>query len=206
MLQGHVARRINPAIAGPQEVVHVDAFLRVVSHPGHLEIELLDVGNAPDSHEDLIHRNDGLLVIAHEMHAPGAVLEGDFRHFRIEIPRRGFRSRNILPQSIFSCGMTRKTTLPTIENVFVPDERKIQVRRRLNRARGQVDGIERMLSENRPCAEILQQIAAAQEALRGAGKLMVRNYMENCATEGIKAGREKEVYDEFLDLIYRMVR
>ncbi|MEO8191407.1 MAG: metal-sensitive transcriptional regulator [Acidobacteriota bacterium] len=102
--------------------------------------------------------------------------------------------------------MTRKPTLPTIENVFVPDERKIQVRKRLNRARGQVDGIERMLSENRPCAEILQQIAAAQEALRGAGKLMVRNYMEKCATEGIKAGREKEVYDEFLDLIYRMVR
>ncbi len=102
--------------------------------------------------------------------------------------------------------MTRKPTLPTIEIVFVPDERKIQVRKRLNRARGQVDGIERMLSENRPCAEILQQIAAAQEALRGAGKLMVRNYMEKCATEGIKAGREKEVYDEFLDLIYRMVR
>ncbi len=102
--------------------------------------------------------------------------------------------------------MTRKLTLATIENVFVPDERKIQVRKRLNRARGQVDGIERMLSENRPCAEILQQIAAAQEALRGAGKLMVRNYMEKCATEGIKAGREKEVYDEFLDLIYRMVR
>ncbi|MEO8190069.1 MAG: metal-sensitive transcriptional regulator [Acidobacteriota bacterium] len=102
--------------------------------------------------------------------------------------------------------MTRKITLPAIENVFVPDERKIQVRRRLNRARGQVDGIERMLSENRPCAEILQQIAAAQEALRGAGKLMVRNYMEKCATEGIRAGREQEVYDEFLELIYQMVR
>ncbi|HEV8608943.1 MAG TPA: metal-sensing transcriptional repressor [Thermoanaerobaculia bacterium] len=51
-----------------------------------------------------------------------------------------------------------------------------------------------------------QQIAAAQEALRGAGKLMVRSYMEKCATEGIKAGRAKEVYDEFLEIIYRMVR
>jgi DNA-binding FrmR family transcriptional regulator len=96
--------------------------------------------------------------------------------------------------------------LPVVDAVFVPDERKDEVRRRLKRARGQVDGIERMLDANRPCAEILQQIAAAQEALRAAGKLMVRTYMEKCATEGIKSGREQEVYDEFLEIIYRMVR
>jgi DNA-binding FrmR family transcriptional regulator len=97
-------------------------------------------------------------------------------------------------------------SLPVVDNVFVPDERKAQVRQRLKRARGQVDGIERMLDANRPCREILQQIAAAQEALRAAGKLMVRNYLESCVTQGIKAGRGKETYDEFLDVIYRMVR
>jgi len=102
--------------------------------------------------------------------------------------------------------MPAKSSLPAVEKVFVTDERKEEVRRRLSRARGQVDGIERMLQENRPCAEILQQIAAAQEALRGAGKLMVRSYMEKCTTEGIKAGRAKEVYDELLEIIYRMVR
>jgi DNA-binding FrmR family transcriptional regulator len=102
--------------------------------------------------------------------------------------------------------MKGKSTLPILDSAFVPGERKAEIRQRLKRARGQVDGIDRMLTENRPCAEILQQIAAAQEVLRAAGKLMVRNYMEKCATEGIKAGREQEVYDEFLDLIYRMVR
>ncbi|MEX1243797.1 MAG: metal-sensitive transcriptional regulator [Thermoanaerobaculia bacterium] len=102
--------------------------------------------------------------------------------------------------------MPERRLLPVVEEIFVPDERKAEVRRRLKRARGQVDGIERMLEENRPCAQILQQIAAAQEALRAAGKLMVRSYMEKCATAGIKAGLEKEVYDEFLEIIYRMVR
>lgn len=102
--------------------------------------------------------------------------------------------------------MGTTNALPVVGKVFVPDERKSEVRRRLKRARGQVDGIERMLEENRPCAEVLQQIAAAQEALRAAGKLMVRSYMEKCATEGIKAGRAKEVYDELLEIIYRMVR
>ncbi len=99
-----------------------------------------------------------------------------------------------------------KSSLPVLDRVFLPDERKQVVRTRLKRARGQVDGIERMLEENRPCAEVLQQIAAAQEALRAAGKLMVRSYIEKCATEGIKAGRTEEVYDELLEIIYRMVR
>ncbi len=102
--------------------------------------------------------------------------------------------------------MPARTLLPVVDQIFVTDERKAEVRRRLKRARGQVDGIERMLDENRPCAQILQQIAAAQEALRAAGKLMVRSYMEKCATEGIKAGRGKEVYDELLEIVYRMVR
>lgn len=102
--------------------------------------------------------------------------------------------------------MPAKSSLPVLDTVFVPDERKAEVRRRLSRARGQVDGIERMLDENRPCVEILQQIAAAQEALRAAGKVMVRSYVEKCATAGIRAGREKEVYDELLEIIYRMVR
>ncbi|MDQ6892744.1 MAG: metal-sensitive transcriptional regulator [Acidobacteriota bacterium] len=102
--------------------------------------------------------------------------------------------------------MPVKHVLPVVGKTFVPDERKQAVRSRLGRARGQVDGIERMLDENRPCAEVLQQIAAAQEALRAAGKLMVRSYIEKCATEGIKAGRTEEVYDELLEIIYRMVR
>ena len=97
-------------------------------------------------------------------------------------------------------------SLPVVDSIFVPDERKAEVRRRLKRARGQVDGIERMLEANRPCREILQQIAAAQEALRAASKIMVRNYLESCVTRGLKDGRGEEIYDEFLDVIYRMVR
>ena len=89
---------------------------------------------------------------------------------------------------------------------FVSEKRKDEVSARLRRARGQVDGIERMLEAGRPCRDILQQIAAAQEALRAAGKLIVRNYLENCATGAILAGPRPETYDEMMDLIYRMVR
>lgn len=96
--------------------------------------------------------------------------------------------------------------LRVLGEVFVPDERKAEVRRRLARAKGQVEGVDRMLSQDRPCLEILTQIAAAQEALRGAGRVIVRNYLERCASAAIKAGREQEVYDELMNVIFKLTR
>lgn len=97
-------------------------------------------------------------------------------------------------------------SLRVLDEAFVPDERKAEVRKRLARLKGQIEGVERMLGENRPCAEILTQISAAQEALRGAGRVMVRNYLERCATTAIKEGREQEVYDEVMNLVFKVSR
>ena len=96
--------------------------------------------------------------------------------------------------------------LRVLDDVFVPDERKAEVRRRLARLKGQIDGVDRMLDENRPCVEILTQVSAVQEAVRGAGRIIVRNYLERCASAGIKAGREHEVYDEVMDVIFKLTR
>jgi len=101
---------------------------------------------------------------------------------------------------------TKGVALRMVEDVFVPDERRAEVRKRIARAKGQVEGVDRMLSENRPCIEILTQISAAHEALRGAGRVMARNYLERCAATAIKAGREQEVYDEIMDVIFKLTR
>ncbi len=49
-------------------------------------------------------------------------------------------------------------------------------------------------------------MAAAQQALRGVGKLVVRNYLERCASQAIKSGREEEVFDELMDIIFKLTR
>jgi DNA-binding FrmR family transcriptional regulator len=104
--------------------------------------------------------------------------------------------------------MSRKdpAVLPLVERVFIPDERKASLRARLRRIRGQIDGLERMLDGNRPCVEILTQIASAQQALRGASREMVRNYLETCATEALRAGRTDEVYDDLVEIIFKLTR
>jgi DNA-binding FrmR family transcriptional regulator len=96
--------------------------------------------------------------------------------------------------------------LRILEEAFVPDERKTEIRSRLKRIRGQVEGLDRMLVDDRPCLDILTQVSAAHEALRGVARLMVRNYLERCAAAGIKAGREYEVYDQLMEVIFKLAR
>ena len=99
-----------------------------------------------------------------------------------------------------------KNKLEVLNEAFVPDERKQAIRGRLKRLRGQVEGLERMLDNNRPCVEILTQVAASQQALRGVGKLVVRNYLERCALSAIKSGHEEEVFDELMNIVFKLTR
>ncbi len=97
-------------------------------------------------------------------------------------------------------------SLAVVNEAFVPDARKAEIRARLKRVGGQIDGLHRMLDENRPCVDLLTQVAAAQQALRGVGKLVVRNYLERCAAQAIKSGREQEVFEELMNVIFKLTR
>ncbi|RMH02820.1 MAG: transcriptional regulator [Nitrospirae bacterium] len=89
---------------------------------------------------------------------------------------------------------------------LISEERKVEAMLRLNRIEGQIKGIKKMVQEGRPCVQILTQLASVQEALRGLTKLMMRNYLENCATEAIRSKAGKEIYDELMDVIFKFAR
>jgi len=93
--------------------------------------------------------------------------------------------------------------------VGVDEELQAQAQARLKRIEGQVRGIQRMVGEGRYCADILTQIASVHEALRGVGKLLMRNHLEHCITSALRsedAVAAERAYDEVLDLMYRHVR
>jgi DNA-binding FrmR family transcriptional regulator len=64
--------------------------------------------------------------------------------------------------------------------VQLPDEVSAEVRRRLRRVAGQVQGVERMLEEGRDCKEIVAQISAATKALEQAGFRLVAAGLTYC--------------------------
>ncbi len=80
---------------------------------------------------------------------------------------------------------------------------------RLKRIEGQVRGIQRMVDEGRYCADILTQVASVHEALRGVGKLLMRNHLEHCVTDALRSGdalEAEQAYQEVLELMYRHAR
>ncbi|MCZ2076713.1 MAG: metal-sensitive transcriptional regulator [Bryobacteraceae bacterium] len=80
--------------------------------------------------------------------------------------------------------------------------------RRLRRIEGQVRGIQRMIEEERYCADVMVQISAVHEALRTVGRALMRNHLRHCATHAIKGTPEQAhaMYDELVDLIYKHSR
>jgi DNA-binding FrmR family transcriptional regulator len=75
---------------------------------------------------------------------------------------------------------------------------------RLRRIEGQVRGLQKMIDDDRYCADILTQISSVQEALRAVSRELMRNHLKHCATGAIRTGGEQadEMYDELIDLMY----
>jgi DNA-binding FrmR family transcriptional regulator len=100
-----------------------------------------------------------------------------------------------------ACGDERRAT-------GVDPEIKSATLRRLSRIAGQIRGLEKIVEQERYCADILLQISSVQEALRGTSRHLMRNHLKHCATVAIKKGPEsaEAMYDELLDLVYRHSR
>jgi DNA-binding FrmR family transcriptional regulator len=93
--------------------------------------------------------------------------------------------------------------------VAVDPEIKISNLNRLRRIEGQIRGLQKMVEEERYCADIVIQISSVQEALRGVGRSLMRNHLRHCATEAIRSGTEQQAsaqYEELLELIYKHLR
>mgnify|MGYP000607287573 CR=1 FL=1 len=81
--------------------------------------------------------------------------------------------------------------------------------KRLRRIEGQVRGLQKMVEEDRYCADIMVQISAVQEALRTVGRALMRNHLKHCAAQAISQGtpaQSEAMYDELLSLIYKHSR
>jgi DNA-binding FrmR family transcriptional regulator len=85
---------------------------------------------------------------------------------------------------------------------------KRELLKRLARLRGQVEGIARMVEDDRYCPDILQQFSAVHSALRGAERRLLANHLERCATHAIQQGGAPadQVRKEIVDLLHRYVR
>jgi CsoR family transcriptional regulator, copper-sensing transcriptional repressor len=66
--------------------------------------------------------------------------------------------------------------------------RKDEVQRRLRRIEGQVQGLQRMVDEDRYCIDVLTQISAATKALQSVALELLDDHLAHCVREAIATG------------------
>ncbi len=75
-----------------------------------------------------------------------------------------------------------------------PDAQAAALRRRLHMVEGQIEGIVRMMDEERGCIDILTQFKAAQAGLDGAFSLFLQEHVARCVGAGtLEKGKKKEL-------------
>src|SRR3954462_12911974 len=93
--------------------------------------------------------------------------------------------------AVIQCGCAMPADAGGRKAVAVDPDAKERNLKRLRRIEGQVRGLQKMVDEDRYCADILTQISSVHDALRSVGRELMRNHLKHCATSAIAAGPEQ---------------
>lgn len=85
---------------------------------------------------------------------------------------------------------------------------KAAILTRLRRAKGQAAGIERMIENERECAEIITQIIAARASLMAVAKALLEDHMKRSHILAAQNGEVEmdDMYQHLVDLLTKMAR
>ena len=77
---------------------------------------------------------------------------------------------------------------------------KQDVLKRLNYIEGHLNGIRKMVEEDKYCVDILRQTYAVRKAIEKLEALILENHLHTCVPEGIQSGNADTVIDELVQL------
>jgi CsoR family transcriptional regulator, copper-sensing transcriptional repressor len=81
------------------------------------------------------------------------------------------------------------------------DVEKQAVVNRLKRIEGQVRGIQKMIEDDRYCADILVQISAINAALKKVGYQVTERHMKHCVSNAVQSGEGDAAIDELMEIM-----
>ncbi|MDV6343858.1 metal-sensitive transcriptional regulator [Nitrosomonas sp. Is37] len=78
--------------------------------------------------------------------------------------------------------------------------------KRLNRIEGQVRGVAKMITEDRYCVDILNQVSALQSALDAVAMQLLENHTHGCMQSAIQSGNGDAAIDELMAVVRKFAR
>ena len=83
---------------------------------------------------------------------------------------------------------------------------KKQVTRLLKTARGQLDGILKMVEDDRYCVDISNQLMATEAILRRINKEILSAHIKCCVQEAIQSGNAEEKVEELVQILDKLTK
>jgi DNA-binding FrmR family transcriptional regulator len=86
---------------------------------------------------------------------------------------------------------------------------KTAVTARLKRIEGQVGGLQRMVSEDRYCVDLMTQITAVRAALHKVEQEILRDHVAHCVADAFASGNgveQQQKIEELVSTVGRMTR
>lgn len=81
-----------------------------------------------------------------------------------------------------------------------------KVERLLKTARGQIDGILKMVEENRYCIEISQQLMATEALLNTVNREMLTAHLKSCVSTAETQQERDEKIDELVAMLQKIMK
>ena len=78
---------------------------------------------------------------------------------------------------------------------------KNDIKKRLRKTGGQINGIEKRVEEGRYCVDVLQQISAARAALNKVALLILESHTKSCVVTAIQENRTEDTVEELIEII-----
>jgi DNA-binding FrmR family transcriptional regulator len=88
--------------------------------------------------------------------------------------------------------------------VFKMKANKEKVTRLLKTARGQLDGLLKMVDDDRYCIDICNQLMATQAILRSANNEIIHAHLNSCVKEAFNHGEADEKIDEIIAIMDKL--
>ncbi len=82
------------------------------------------------------------------------------------------------------------------------EDQKKDLTIRLNKCIGQLNGIKKMVEEDRYCDDILIQLSAVNKSIKSIANIVLDNHMHTCLIEHIE-NKDYEIIDEIVNLFKR---
>lgn len=82
------------------------------------------------------------------------------------------------------------------------EEEKKKIINRLNRIKGQIVGIEKMINSDVYCNDILIQVVAVEKSMKSLANFILENHLYKCVVDDLEKGN-LEVIDELISLFKR---